>query len=41
MREELLNSQFAILEEPDDALLVDAALPPREIVRQIRSAFGL
>jgi gluconokinase len=32
----LLESQFATLEEPTDALWVDAALPPREIVRTIR-----
>lgn len=36
MRLELLASQFAILEEPADALVIDAALPPDEIVRQIR-----
>jgi gluconokinase len=41
MRQELLDSQFAILEEPDDALVIDAALPPQEIVRQIRVALGL
>lgn len=41
MRQELLDSQFAILEEPTDALVIDAALPPREIVRQIRSGLGL
>ena len=39
MRPELLASQFAILEEPDDALVIDAALPPEEIIRQIR--FGI
>lgn len=39
MRRELLASQFAILEEPDDALVIDAALPPDEIIRQIR--FGI
>ena len=41
MRQELLDSQFAILEEPVDALLIDAALPPKEIVRQIRARLGL
>jgi gluconokinase len=41
MRQELLDSQFAILEEPEDALVIDAALPPHEIVRQIRVALGL
>lgn len=35
MRPELLDSQLAILEEPADALAIDAALPPDEIVRQI------
>ena len=41
MRLELLESQFAILEEPADALVIDAALPPAEIIRQIRSAFKI
>jgi len=41
MRQELLESQFAILEEPADALVIDAALPPAEIIRQIRSAFKI
>lgn len=41
MRQELLASQFAILEEPADGLVIDAALPPDEIVRQIRSRLGL
>ncbi|MBL8069527.1 MAG: gluconokinase [Nitrospira sp.] len=36
MPRELLASQFAILEEPADALVIDAALPPNEIIRQIR-----
>ena len=36
MPRELLAGQFAILEEPADALVIDAALPPDEIVRQIR-----
>jgi hypothetical protein len=31
-----LAGQFAILEEPADALVIDAALPPNEIIRQIR-----
>ncbi len=39
IRPELLDSQLAILEEPADALVVDAALRPDEIVRQIR--YGL
>ena len=41
MPQELLASQFAILEEPADALVVNAALPPHEIVRQIRDQLGL
>jgi gluconokinase len=41
MRQELLDSQFAILEEPADALVINAALTPPEIVRQIRAEFGL
>jgi gluconokinase len=36
MNPALLDSQFATLEEPQDALWVDASLPPREIVRTIR-----
>jgi gluconokinase len=36
MRPELLASQFDSLEEPDDALIVDIAQRPRDIVRQIR-----
>lgn len=36
MPRELLASQFAVLEEPADALVIDAALSPDEIVRQIR-----
>jgi gluconokinase len=41
MRQELLDSQFAILEEPADALVINAALPPKEIVQQIRSGLGV
>jgi gluconokinase len=36
MPRELLAGQFAILEEPADALVIDAALLPDEIIRQIR-----
>jgi gluconokinase len=36
MPRELLAGQFAILEEPADALVIDGALPPGEIIRQIR-----
>lgn len=41
MSQELLASQFAILEEPDDALVIDAALMPDEIVRQIRCGLSV
>ncbi len=41
MRQELLESQFAILEEPADAIVINAALPPHVIVRQIRSTLGI
>jgi gluconokinase len=33
--EKILKSQFATLEEPDDAIVVDVALPPQEIVTEI------
>jgi gluconokinase len=39
--EQLLSSQFADLEEPTDALIVDVAPPPQEIVAQIRAQLGL
>lgn len=35
--ENLLQSQFADLEEPNNALTVDSSLPPTEIVRELRS----
>jgi gluconokinase len=41
MRQELLTSQFDILEEPTDSLVIDAALPPDEIVRRIRSGLNI
>ena len=34
--EKLLQSQFADLEEPADAITADANLPPGEIVRELR-----
>jgi gluconokinase len=39
----LLRSQVATLEEPspDEAVAVDATLPPARIVAQLREAFGL
>ncbi|MCC6967980.1 MAG: gluconokinase [Nitrospira sp.] len=41
MRPELLDSQLAILEEPADALVIDAALPPDDIVLQIRRSLAI
>ena len=35
MRAEMLRSQFAALEEPEDAWVVDAAQPEEEIVKEI------
>jgi gluconokinase len=37
----LVESQFQILEEPEDAIVVPAAWPPERIVSAVRSAFGL
>ena len=37
-RESLLASQFESLEEPTDAITIDAAFPETEIVKQIKSA---
>jgi gluconate kinase len=37
----LLESQLSTLEEPTDALIVDASASPDDLVRQIRSAFRL
>ena len=39
--EQLLPSQFATLEEPDDAIVVDAAPQPEEIVREIQRRLRL
>ena len=41
MPEELISSQFETLEEPDDAIVVNAELSPDEVVAQIRQALGL
>lgn len=38
--EELLSSQFAILEVPDDAIVVDVTPPPDEVVDAIRLKLG-
>lgn len=37
----LLESQFAALEQPGDAITVDAALPVTDIVRHVRTALGV
>jgi gluconokinase len=39
--EQLLASQFATLEEPMDAIAVDVAPPPTDIVSEIRQRLGL
>lgn len=41
MNPALLRSQLELLEEPTEALVVDAGLLPGEIVQRIRSAFGI
>jgi gluconokinase len=35
MKADMLASQFEALEEPDDALVVDASLPPSAVVERI------
>ena len=37
----LVPSQFATLEEPDDALTIDATLAPEQVVSVIRDEFGI
>ena len=39
--EQILAGQFADLEEPDDAITVDAALLPQQIVAEIRKQLAL
>jgi gluconokinase len=39
--ENLLESQFADLEEPEDVITVDASAPPEEIVEKIRRENGV
>ena len=39
--EKLLASQFAILEEPEEAVVVDVEQSPEDIVREIRRQMGL
>ena len=41
MKETLLQSQFAALEEPMDALTLDAAQAPSALISRIREVFGL
>ena len=41
MKKEMLESQLATLEEPEDALTVDANRTPDEIVHEIRRHLGL
>jgi gluconokinase len=39
--EQILAGQFADLEEPEDAIAIDAALPPQQIVAGIRKRLAL
>jgi gluconokinase len=41
MNRELLASQYAALEEPTEALVVDAALSPPDIVKEIRKGLNV
>ena len=41
MKADLLKSQFAILEEPQDAIIVDLSDPPEVIVKKIREALKI
>jgi carbohydrate kinase (thermoresistant glucokinase family) len=41
MKESMLRSQFEALEPPRDALTLDAAEPPDELIADVRAAFGL
>jgi gluconokinase len=41
MKQQMLESQLATLEEPSDAVVVDASPPPEEIVQEIRRDLGL
>ena len=40
-KQDLLASQFATLEEPTDAVTVDASPPPEQIVNEVRRRLGL
>lgn len=39
--DKILASQFADLEEPDDAVTVDIAAPPQQIVAEVQNKLGL
>jgi gluconokinase len=41
MKPEMLDSQFATLEEPEQAASFDISAPPLEIIQAIRSRFGI
>jgi len=41
MSPQLIDSQFASLQEPADAVKIDAALPASEIVLNIRRSLGI
>jgi gluconokinase len=41
MPEQLISSQFETLEEPDDAIAINAELSPDQVVAQIRQELGL
>ena len=41
MNKDLLQSQFDILEEPEEAIQVDVSDPPEVIVHKIRTSIGL
>ena len=41
LQAQLLQSQFAILEEPQDAIIADVSDPPAVIVTKIRKALGI
>ena len=41
LKAQLLQSQFAILEEPQDAIIADVSDPPAVIVTKIRQALGI
>ena len=41
MKEQMLASQLADLEEPEDAVTIDASKPPEEIVSEIRKELSV